>query len=149
MLLFNIALVMVAYSGFFGDNVLYGDFVSSDPDTLASPEDILFGPIEDDLQPVKIADVPIITFSWAFITVGLFVAAVLIGKIMNATPSIIAAAMVGSIMVLMYASSRKVFDQLTGSMDSIVLYVAAMIAVGFLFFVIIAIMDYISGQQSG
>lgn len=155
MFLFNIALIMVAASGFFGENVLYSDFVvrAGDSTALKAPEEILQSlwadPITGALPSFSILGVNVVVFSWATLTVGIFILSIAIGRIMNSTPSVIAAGIVGSIFLLMFASSKKAFDQITGSLNSITLYIGLMICVGFLFIALITIMDYLSGQDSG
>lgn len=157
MVLFNVAAVMIATTGFFGENVLYGDIVSDDPDNLAAPETVIENlwrkPIDNSLPSFTIKilgkETDIVVFNWVTLTIGIFVLCLLIGRIMHATPSIVAAGVVGSVFLLMYVNSKKLFDSITASMDSSVNYIVLMIGIGFMFLVIITIMDYISGQRSG
>lgn len=155
MFLFNFAAIMVAASGFFGENVLYSDFVvrAGDSATLKAPEIVLESlwaePLTGALPSFSILGLDIVVFSWATLTAGIFLLSLAIGRIMNSTPSVVAAGMVGSIFLLMFTSSKRTFDQITGSLDSIVLYIALMIGVSFFFIALITIMDYLSGQDSG
>jgi hypothetical protein len=160
MFLFNLAAVMVAATGFFGENVLYSDFVvrAGDSTTLKAPETVLESLWTDPLHGLPSFSIPLpftdsgielVVFSWATLTAGIFAISLLIGRIMNSTPSVIAAGMVGSIFILMFTSSKKTFDQIAGDLDSIVLYIVLMIGVGFFFLALITIMDYLSGQRSG
>lgn len=154
MVIFNIAAVTVAYTGFFGEDTLYSDFVSDDPQSLSAPETIIENlwrdPIDNSLPTYTIPylNIGLAVFSWSFLTIGIFLFAILIGKVMHAAPSIIAAAMVGSIFLLMYASSKKVFEQVTESLEPVANYFMLMIGVAFFIIALITIMDYISGQNA-
>lgn len=155
MVLFNIAAVAVASTNFFGSNVLYGNIVSDDPtQPLSAPEVVLESlwrnPVDNSLPSYTIPylNIGLAVFSWSFLTIGIFLFALLIGRVMHATPSIIAAAMVGSIFLLMYTNSKSVFEQITGSLDPIANYLVLMIGVAFFFIALITIMDYISGQNA-
>jgi hypothetical protein len=161
MFLFNLAAIMIAASGFFGEEVLYSDFVvrAGDSTTLRPPEDVLESlwadPVSGELPSFRIPlpftddSIELVVFSWTTLTIGILAVSLLIGRIMNSTPSVIAAGMVGSVFLLMFASSKKAFDQITGTLDSIVLYIALMLSVAFFFIALVTIMDYLSGQRSG
>lgn len=152
MILFNVAAIMVAASSFFGENVLYGDIVSDNPDELISTEAVLenlFRNVDGSLPGVDIPVIGRFEFSWATITIGIFAFAIAVGFITKSTPTVIPAALVGSIFLLMWVNSKEVFDEMVGGMDSIVLYIGLMVGVGFFFLVLITIMDYLSGQDSG
>ena len=159
MVLFNIAAIAVAYTNFFGSDVLYGDLVSDDPTRpLDAPDIILeklwFDPVVGG-SPRFTINVPftdisldVVVFSWSMLTIGMLGFALAIGKIMHATPSIIAAAMVGSIFLLMYTNSKKIFESIVGGSDAIAWYLVAMFGVAFFFIALITIMDYLSGQNA-
>lgn len=152
MMLFSIAAVAIAYTGFFGANTLYGDIVSDDPNELLSTENTLqslwYDPVDDRLPGFDIPLIGRIEFSWTFLTIGMLAFALLIGRVMHATPSVIAAAVVGSIFLLMYTNSKKAFESIYGTMDPVALFIVLMIGVCFFFFIIITIMDYLSGQHA-
>lgn len=156
MILFNISSILVAASGFFGENVLYGDIVSDDPNEIISIENVmdnLFRKVDGSLPsidiPVLSKIIGVIEFSWATITVSIFAFAIAVGIITKSTPTVIPAALVGSIFLLMWVNSKDVFDEMVAGLDNLVLYIVLMIGVGFFFVALIAIMDYLSGQQSG
>lgn len=152
MALFQIAAVAIAYTGFFGANVLYGDIVSEDPNEIISTENILqnlwYNPVDDRLPGFDIPLIGRIEFNWTFLTIGMFAFALLIGRVMHAVPSIIAAAVVGSIFLLMYVNSKKAFESIYMNLDSVALYIVAMIGVGFFFIALITILDYLSNQSA-
>lgn len=158
-ILFNIASITIAATGFFGSNVLYSDLVSDDPNELISAEEVMeklfTDPITDDVPGLSISipfikdNIDISILSWATLTTGILTICFVLGFVTKSTPTIVPAGIVGSIFLLMYANSRSIFDEIQSNLHNITEYVILMVAFCFLYFVIIAIMDYISGQSSG
>lgn len=152
MVLFNLATVMIAATGFFGEDVLYSDIVSKETNELKPPQDVLEdlwrNPIDDTLPNFSILGYELVVFSWATLTIGIFVLSLAIGKLMGSTPTVIAAGVIGSIFLLMYKNSKQVFETMAEGLGPSAPYVVLMLSVAFLFVVLITVMDYLSGQRS-
>lgn len=158
MIFFNIAAVMIASTGFFGPNVLYGDVRYAqiegtsvpDPTKLRNPEamfdHLIFG------STITI-DILIIhetwTINWAWILGSLLVAAIIIAWAVGSLAPL-AIGIVTSLFILMYTNSKTLFDKILTEFDStgIIGYVGLMIGVGILLVILLTIMDISTGHQN-
>jgi hypothetical protein len=88
-----------------------------------------------------------INFGW--IIIGMFAVLLILGKITSSTPIAIAVALVGAVWLTMLNSSRTLLSNIMQSLHPSALYIELIVMVLILIFVIITIVDYITGQRSG
>lgn len=146
---------MIAVTGFFGPNVIYGDmsYVQMEgTSNLRSPEEmfnyLIFGSTITINLPV-ISNLMDTTWeiNWAWIMGSLVVAACVIGWAVGSLVPVAIGLMTG-MFVLMYNNSKTLFDEMLTHLDSITGYVGLMIGLGVLIVIVITIMDYSSGQKN-
>ena len=161
MIFFNISSIMIASTGFFGPNVLYGDVTyaqidgTSTPDStkLRDPESmfnhLIFGSKITINLNLGVFNVNIIDYdiNWAWILGTLIVASCIIAAAIGSlTP--LAIGIVTSMFVLMYNNSKTLFDRILTNLDSTVGYVGLMIGIGILLVILLTIMDIATGHQN-
>jgi hypothetical protein len=151
MIFFNIAAIMVAATGFFGNNTLYGDIAyvkTEDGQSLRSPEDMFNHLILGSEISINVGGLGASwTINWAWITGSIVVAACLIAFFIgDITP--LGIGLLTTMFLLMYINSKTIFDQILNHLDSTAGYVGLMIGVGVLMVIVITIMDMATKQKN-
>jgi len=144
--LFNIALIFIASTGWFGTNTLYGDtFVDVDEQTTA---EALFNIMV--LKPAGTTPSLFgVELTFTGLMVGLIGASVVVGFLTKSGLAIISVGLVGYLFIALYANSTEAFYKITNNLGSSVTYLVLMVGLGVLIMFVITLMDYASGQHSG
>lgn len=147
---------MIASTGFFGPNILYGDVTYAqvegstipDPTQKRNPEDMFTYLVSGSSITIDLAIInKQYTINWAWITGGLFIAAILIAWAVGSLIPL-AIGLITSMFLMMYTNSKTLFDQMLTHLDSTVGYVGLMIGVGILLVIVLTIMDISTGHKN-
>ena len=146
MVMFNIAAVMIAATGFF-PNTIYGDltYAGIDENTVTTPENVFDRLILNAGEPVVI--VGKFTLNWATLIGSIVAITIIVGAITRSTV-VVTLGIISTLFVFMYSNSKSAFDRILDNLDSSAAYVGVMLGVGVLILVIIVIMDYAAGQKN-
>lgn len=150
MVFFNLAAFLVAATGFFHGNTLYGDvtvynpedenYDLSDPYKLPTPEQ-MFDKLISGGPKVGPYDI-----SWNFIIFTLIIATGVVGALLRSTVLVSIALVIT--LFFMFNNSQTLFRSIAGNMDASVMYIGLMIGIGVFIIVVLTIMDYAAGQSS-
>lgn len=149
MIFFNISALMITAMNIFpAGTTLYGDvtYDATDPNHVPSAEEMftkLMGGMNNPIIPGVSGSLNTYTaVLFAIVTFGIAI------TIITKDAKLVAAAILATVFVIMFANSKTLFENLAKGATPVVGYLSLMIGLGVLIIFIITTMDYVSTQSN-